>query len=55
MDEIERLLRSVNPRLSQLSAPDGDIGYGNVLEALLDEDAFEQLSMQRARLLSYPK
>ncbi|KAA0197127.1 hypothetical protein FBUS_07013 [Fasciolopsis buskii] len=54
MDEIERLLRSVNPRLSQLSAPDGDIGYGNVLEALLDEDAFEQLSMQRARLLSYP-
>lgn len=54
MEEIERLLRSVNPRLSQLSAPDGDTGCGNVLEALLDENAFEQLSMQRARLLSYP-
>ncbi|THD20532.1 hypothetical protein D915_008779 [Fasciola hepatica] len=54
MEEVERLLRSVNPRLSQLSAPDGDTGHGHVLEALLDEDAFEQPAMQRARLLSYP-
>ncbi|VDP69698.1 unnamed protein product [Echinostoma caproni] len=54
MEEVERLLRSVNPRLSQLSAPDGDTGQGHVLEALLDENAFNEPAMQRARLLSYP-
>ncbi|CAL8079632.1 unnamed protein product [Calicophoron daubneyi] len=54
IEEVDRLLRSVNPRLSQLAAPDGHIGHGHTLEALLDDTAFEDPTMQRARLLSHP-
>ncbi|KER21996.1 hypothetical protein T265_14964 [Opisthorchis viverrini] len=54
MEDVEALLHSVNPKLSQLPAPEGHVDRGHVLEALLDEEAFNRPGLKRARLLSYP-
>ncbi|TGZ68064.1 hypothetical protein CRM22_004459 [Opisthorchis felineus] len=54
MEDVEALLHSVNPKLSQLPAPEGHVERGHVLEALLDEEAFNGPGLKRARLLSYP-